>query len=78
LEAKNIIFFAPESLTLLAEIYLSLTSFLMSPEGSRNSFRLDQDVPAEKLLPGFNQTSDRCITTYNILSSAFCNTILVR
>jgi len=57
-------FYAPESLTLLTEIYLSLTSFLMSPEGSRNSFRLDQDVPAEKLLPGFNQTSDRRITTY--------------
>ena len=56
----------PEGLTLLTEIDLSLTTFLVSPESSGNRLRLDQDVSAEKLLPRFNQTGDGRIPTFRL------------
>jgi hypothetical protein len=54
LNVLYVIFLVPECLALLAEINFTLTSLLVLPVSARNGLGLDDDITAEKFLPGFN------------------------
>jgi hypothetical protein len=50
-------------LALLVKVDLGLASVLVLPEVSLDGLRLDDDVLAEKLLPGLHETSDGGVTS---------------